>query len=215
MTAFALGFFNRNSPAWHAHHLLDSVPGDVAAAVTLAAAAALAAGITSREQLMGPPAPSPSSASAGLNTTPPHSAPLLPVPSWDDARGVPVLPPPPPTLPYPKSHSPHLSSPAGPADLSFIAPYQNGYNPVNGRISNTDKHGTAAVVGSASGAVAVSPASHAGLPPLSSTPPPGSLLVLHAATSTVNVCTHMEAYDLAYRFFSTKGNSPRFRFMRR
>ncbi|EFJ52016.1 hypothetical protein VOLCADRAFT_87122 [Volvox carteri f. nagariensis] len=50
MTAFALGFFNDNSVAWHPRNLLDSVPCDIAAAVTLGAAATLAAGIRSREQ---------------------------------------------------------------------------------------------------------------------------------------------------------------------
>lgn len=204
MTAFALGFFSRNSPAWHAHHLLDSVPGDVAAAVTLTAAAALAAGITSREQLMGPPAPSHLPDHTTLDTALPHGAPLLPVPSWDDVRGVPVLPPAPPTLPYPKPHASHVPSPAGPGDLpSDVAPHHNGRGVVNGDSSNKDKYGIVAGGGKASLAVAAS------------VPPPGSMLVLHAATSTVNVCTHMEAYDLAYRFFSVKGNSPRFRFMRR
>ncbi|GLC35753.1 Fatty acyl-CoA reductase 2 [Pleodorina starrii] len=51
MTAFALGFFNDDSAAWHGWHLLDSVPGDVAAAVIVGAAACLASGIRSREAL--------------------------------------------------------------------------------------------------------------------------------------------------------------------
>ncbi|KXZ56626.1 hypothetical protein GPECTOR_1g564 [Gonium pectorale] len=195
MTAFALGFFNSDSAAWHAWHLLDSVPGDVAAAVTLGAAAALAAGIRSREALHQLTAAAEEAALAAAAAARRREGaasaarrrrslriPSVDSPSSDGAGG------------RPRAHHP---------DIRAHHPHQ--YHHRHPSPQTPSAFTDAASVGTAgplTAAPAAPPAPPSGVTAKVAPGRGGEMLVFHAATSSINPCMHYEAYQLAWRFFS-------------
>ncbi|KAG2442806.1 hypothetical protein HXX76_002885 [Chlamydomonas incerta] len=220
MTAFALGFFNDGSAAWHAWHLLDSVPGDVAGAVILGAAAALAAGIHSREQLhvlaaraaaASSRAPSPAGGAAAVVAA---TAAMSEHPGGSfleggnesfqlryDVRGGGGFGGALRTLTN-VAAAPAAPDAAAGSEGGAAFPGGPAAEDVGDHWNRRALQAQAALDAAAAGEEGrrEAPAARRAA---------GELLVFHAATSTVNPCLHWEAYEMARRFFTV--HKPKYR----